>query len=97
MLAPLLFILYVNDLPCVLNCNIKIFADDSKLYQTVRHSGEALSLQANLDADGLWGDKWQLKFIAAKCKALHIGRHAHRQDYYLKGKQIQVVNEGRDL
>ena len=34
-LAPTLFLLYVNDLPTVLNCGIKIFADDSKLYRAV--------------------------------------------------------------
>ena len=44
-LAPTLFLLYANDLPSVLNCVIKIFADDSKLYRVVRHPGDALSLQ----------------------------------------------------
>ena len=79
-LAPLLFILYVNELPSALNCNVKIFADDSKMYQTVRHSGEALFLQANLGAAARWGDEWQLSFNAAKCKALHTVRYTHRQD-----------------
>ena len=96
-LAPTLFILYMNDLPSALNCNIMIFADDSKLYQTVRHPEEALSLQANLDAAVRWADMWQLTFNAAKCKALHIGRHAPRQDYYLNGTLMQMVTDEKDL
>ena len=33
-LGPLLFLVYVNDLPDVVQCDIKLFADDTKLYTT---------------------------------------------------------------
>ena len=35
-LGPLLFILYVNDIPDLVHCNIKMFADDTKLFTSVR-------------------------------------------------------------
>ena len=96
-LAPTLFLLYVNDLPSVLNCGIKIFADDSKLYRAVRHPGDALSLQADLDAAARWSDEWQLTFNVGKCKVLHMGRQVLQQDYHLRGTSLQAVTEEKDL
>ena len=35
-MGPLLFVLYVNDLPEQVECNISVFADDTKIYTTVK-------------------------------------------------------------
>ena len=35
-LGPLLFLIYVNDLPTWIKTNIKMFADDTKLWNTSR-------------------------------------------------------------
>ena len=42
-LGPLLFLLYVNDIPSVVDCTAKMFADDTKVYSSV-------SMQSNTDA-----------------------------------------------
>ena len=34
-LGPLLFLLFVNDIPSVVDCSVKMFADDTKLYRNV--------------------------------------------------------------
>ena len=65
-LAPLLFILYVNDLPSDMNSAVKIFADDSKLYRAVPNPSDTLALQADLDAAVRWADEWQLTFNSSK-------------------------------
>ena len=72
-LAPLLFVLYVNDLPSSLHCGIKIFAHNSKLYQPVCAEPDSRALQKGLNAALSWAEKWQLSFNPAKCKVLHIG------------------------
>ena len=96
-LAPLLFVLYVNDLPDALNCQIKTFADDSKLYRAVRLEADAIALQENLDSAIHWADEWQLMFNADKCKALHFGRSNRHHVYSLRGKPLEETAAERDL
>ena len=96
-LAPLLFLLFINDLPGVLSCGVKIFADDSKLYRSVHASPGPLALQEDLDAASRWADAWKLEFNADKCKVLHIGRQNPQQVYHLKGTQMEQVAAEKDL
>ena len=39
-LGPLLFIIYVNDLPLVDQCKLELFADDTKVINTVSVPGD---------------------------------------------------------
>ena len=43
-LGSLLFILYANDIPDLVDSNIKMFADDIKIYSQITSSSNALSL-----------------------------------------------------
>ena len=51
-LGPLLLILYVNDIPDLVNSKVKIFADDIKIYTQITSFSDALSFQNDLDK--LW-------------------------------------------
>jgi len=72
-LGPLLFLLYVNELPSWIKCDMKMFADDTKLWCRIKTDAESVVLQADLDSLQSWSDTWQLKFNADKCKVMHIG------------------------
>ncbi|PIK50830.1 putative RNA-directed DNA polymerase from mobile element jockey-like [Apostichopus japonicus] len=49
-LGRILFLLYINDLPCsVAGCSVKIFADDTKLYKAVHSLRDCDVLQNNID------------------------------------------------
>ena len=67
-LDPILFVIYINDLPQKVKSQVKMFADDTKLYlrvDTTDNNGENLGaskLQSDLDALTKCSDKWQLKF-----------------------------------
>ena len=66
-LGPLLFILYVNDIPDLVNSKVKMFADDIKIYTSF---SDALSFQNDLDRLCGWAREWLLQFNIAKCKHL---------------------------
>ena len=51
-LGPLLFLVFINDLPtCVKSSKVLLFADDAKCYQLAK---DYFSLQADLDSLYLW-------------------------------------------
>ena len=53
LLGPLLFIIFINDLPDTFHNNCKLFADDTKIY-----GNPGKSLQDDLDSAVKWSDKW---------------------------------------
>jgi len=72
-LGPLLFILYVNDIPNIIQSNVRMFADDTKIYSVIKSFDDNLRLQKGLEYLMQWSHVWLLKFNAAKCKLLQIG------------------------
>ena len=90
-LGPLLFLVYVNDLPSVIDCDssIELFADDSKYYRTILNSLDCPNLQNDLDVISEWSKDWRLRFNTSKCELLSITRkrnpikHDHRLDSHL--------------
>ena len=96
-LGPLLFVLYVNDLPSDLQCPTKLFADDTKLYRSVRHASDVQLLQRDLDRAVSWSEKWRLPFNRAKCSSLHVGRSNARQAYSMQDTVLEQVSTERDL
>ena len=48
-LRPLLFILYVNDIPDLVDSKIKMFTDDIKIYTQATSLSDAISFQNYLD------------------------------------------------
>ena len=69
-LGPLLFILYVNDIPDLVHCNIKMFADDIKLFTPVRSQEDQEHLQCDIATLENWTKDWLLEFNADKCKLM---------------------------
>ena len=66
LLGPILFLLYIYDMPQKLNCDIFSFADDSKLL-SIHKLYEASNLQENLDIIHQWCSKHKMQFNVSKC------------------------------
>ena len=49
LLEPFLFLLYVNDIPTAVSCKIKQFADDTKIWNTIKTQSDSHSLQSDID------------------------------------------------
>ena len=46
-MGPLLFLIYINDLPSELKSNIKLFADDTSLFTVVKDKNESANILSN--------------------------------------------------
>ena len=75
-LGPLLFLLYINDLPLSISpsSSTRLFADDSLLFRPIKTNDDCLHLQQDIDALEQWETKWQMKFRPDKCKLLRFTR-----------------------
>ena len=96
-LGPLLFLLYINDLPETVSCSVKLFADDAKLFSRMATDQDAVSLQADLDALVAWSATWQMSFNQGKCKVMHIGSANQEISFHMAGHQLQNTLVERDL
>ena len=61
--GPLLFLIYINDLPDNLSTNVKLFADDTSLFSVV-HDIVTSSCDFNYDLSRVreWAFQWKMSF-----------------------------------
>ena len=72
-LGPLVFLIYVNDLPSFTpNVDTFLFADDTKLLMSVETLQSQLLLQSSLNNVSHWCDLWNLVLNYNKCTKLTI-------------------------
>ena len=97
-LGPLLFLIYINDLPdCLVPpVQAKIFADDTKLYAT--HSSDSSSpLLLSLSKFCMWSETWQLNIAFQKCSVISFGHNSASNSYSLGGVLLNTVFDICDL
>ena len=98
-LGPLLFLIYINDLPDCLSSPVKakIFADDTKIY--FHHSsGDTSPFVSSLSAFCDWSSNWQLNIALQKCNVISFGRQISPDTpYSLCGVTLEHVSYLRDL
>ena len=62
-LGPLLFLIYINDLPNELKSNAKLFADDTSLFTIVKDKSESANILNNdLSEISKWAYNWKMLF-----------------------------------
>lgn len=99
-LGPLLFIIYINDMPDVVGVSqFHLYADDAKLHRARTRTEEtAPGLQRDLTTLQLWCQKWQMTINAGKCNLLRIGlRGVFPTQYVLCDDVVQSQTEVNDL
>lgn len=100
-LGPVMFLLFVNEIPDLVQSTVKMFADDMKIYRAISSQKDVKLLQKDLDTLGKWSDTWLLKFNASKCKVMHCGAGNARQDYSITQEgateTLEETQQERDL
>jgi len=96
-LGPLLFTVFINDLDDDIKSLIKKFADDTKLMGRVKSTEEVNIIKEDLANLDRWSDLWQMKFNVDKCKVMHLGKQNYEVKYQIKGTDLIVVKEEKDL
>ena len=82
-LGPVLFSIFVNDLPEFVSCIISLFADDTKISLPLTDADSTFMLQEDLFNLEEWATNMQMKFHPKKCKVLHLGKNNPADDYYM--------------
>jgi len=95
-LGPLLFVIFVNDLPGIFKDGVtcKLFADDLKIYCS---SLNFENLQNALNQLSKWAERWQLGISVPKCNVLYLGDNNPKHEYFLDGKKLPSEKCLRDL
>ena len=74
MLGPLLFILYVNDVPGFLSSPTVMFADGTLVYHSSSPTSTSNLVQESLVQVCEWCHLWCLRTNAKKCKSMNFTR-----------------------
>lgn len=99
-LGPILFVIFVNDLPDIVNSYMYLFADDTKIFQIIENNSHCKDLQKDLDTMCNWSDTWLLRMHPDKCKHMRIGRAKSEDEdvtYNLQGKHLETITKEKDI
>ena len=98
-LAPLLFLLYINDIPNNIQCTLRLYADDILIYSTIQSTDDCNRLQHDLFTLQEWASLWQMEFNPAKCEHLVITNKQFfiQHSYKISGHTIKNVPSAKYL
>ena len=92
-LGPILFLIYINDLPDEVCSQVRLFADDTALYLTMESEDSGPTLQSDLDILSMWETRWDMEFNPSKCQVVHVAgsKRPVKRDYILHGQVLESV------
>ena len=98
-LAPLLFLIFINDITQDLQCTVRLYADDILIYNIIHLPNDSEHLQQDLCTLQAWARRWQMEFNPTKCVHLTISNKHHiiEHNYYLFDHLIQKVSKAKYL
>ena len=98
-LGPLLFLIYINDLPSCVQSQVRLFADDAYLYRTIVTQNDTVILQNDLNELQNWEKRWSMEFHPHKCKLLRITNKTKPilNTYTIHGQKLESVDNAKYL
>ena len=98
-LGPILFLIFINDLPDNIRSSVRLFPDDCVLYRNIYSIQDCFILHEDLISLGQWVANWQMKFNVAKCHSMRVNQH-HKQilfDFSLHNQTLENVQSAKYL
>ena len=100
-LAPIMFLIYINDLgEDVSNSSyISMFADDAKIQRRIINENSCKELQEDINKIKAWSEKWKMEFNVDKCHVLRFGESSMRPvwQYKLGEETVPSAEKEKDL
>ena len=92
LLGPLLFIIFINDLPDAAICDVftSLYADDTKVYRNSNTIEDCMSMQKTQTNMDTWTQHNNIRFDASKCKALAITRKKSPLNFIYKLGNVEL-------
>ena len=98
LLGPILFLIYVNDLPqAALDAHCVMYADDTKIYQVVDNEADSVRFQSVIDEVCVWCSRWGMKLNVLKTNVMHLGKSNPCLPYFALGTKLDRVDMTKDL
>ena len=97
--GPILFLVFINDLPEHIKSKVMFFADDTAVYLAVSNLEHAQILQEDLDRLAKWSLEWGMEFNPSKCTVIHVTRSKSivPSQYTLYGHVLDSVGSSKYL
>ena len=98
-LGPILFSLYINDLPDNIQSNVRLFADDTAVYLAVQGQEDTDIIQNDPNILQEWEKAWDMEFNPSKCQVVHISRSRKpiKNKYTMHGQVLDSIDHARYL
>lgn len=99
-LGPVLFLIFINDLPLLFkDCEFSMYADDLKIYKVINAASDARILQDNLSILTNWCNKNGMHLNIGKCVVMSFARKKEiaNNTYFINGIALNKVDSIKDL
>ena len=100
-LAPIMFLIYINDLGEDISNGsyINMFADDAKIQRKIVNENSCKELQEDINKIKAWSEKWKMEFNVDKCHVVRFGESSKRPEwqYTLGNENITSADKEKDL
>ena len=98
-LGPVLFLVYINNLPSRVASSVRLFTDDCLLYRVIRDQQDTASLQTVLNHLQEREREWQMVFNPDKCEHIRItnNRKVIQTSYNIHGQTLNETSKAKYL
>ena len=96
-LGPVLFVLFINDIPDIMTSHAYLFAGDTSVFRRVENEYDSKKLQADLNELQMWSERWLLRCHPDKCKWMTVNRVAdgNQRKYHMTNYNSACTSKGK--